>query len=93
MRILPQFWPRNQRSAPAGSENPTGFHPIANHIRYESYPDSGRESAAGRQNIAMRRLCFPFGRAMPPHGGILPAGDDARLGKDEYEIIEKISDE
>jgi hypothetical protein len=30
---------------------------------------------------------------MPPHGGILPAGDDARLGKDEYEIIEKISDE
>ncbi|MDR1231015.1 MAG: hypothetical protein LBK61_06410 [Spirochaetaceae bacterium] len=40
-------------------------------------PDSGRESAAGRQNTVMRRLCFPFGRAMPPHDGILPAGNDA----------------
>jgi hypothetical protein len=25
----------------------------------------------------------PFGRAMPPHDGILPATDDAGLGKDE----------
>ncbi|MDR1232160.1 MAG: hypothetical protein LBK61_12275 [Spirochaetaceae bacterium] len=40
-------------------------------------PYSSRKSAAGRQNTVMRRLCFPFGRAMPPHDGILPAGDDA----------------
>ncbi|MDR1230816.1 MAG: hypothetical protein LBK61_05385 [Spirochaetaceae bacterium] len=46
-------------------------------------PDSCRESAVGRQNTPVRRLCFPFGRAMPPHGGILPAGDDAGWGKDE----------
>jgi hypothetical protein len=31
----------------------------------------------------MRRLCFPGGRAMPPLDGILPAKDDAGLGKDE----------
>ncbi|MDR1230655.1 MAG: hypothetical protein LBK61_04550 [Spirochaetaceae bacterium] len=43
----------------------------------ESCLYSGRESAVGRQNTVMRRLCFPFGRAMPPHDGILPAGDDA----------------
>ncbi|MDR1229905.1 MAG: hypothetical protein LBK61_00745 [Spirochaetaceae bacterium] len=41
------------------------------------------ESAAGRQNTVMRRLCFPCGCAMPPHDGILPAGDDAGLGRDE----------
>ncbi|MDR1232172.1 MAG: hypothetical protein LBK61_12335 [Spirochaetaceae bacterium] len=35
------------------------------------------ESAAGRQNTVMWRLCFPFGRAMPPHDGILPAGNYA----------------
>ncbi|MDR1230427.1 MAG: hypothetical protein LBK61_03375 [Spirochaetaceae bacterium] len=66
------------RSAPAGGENPAGFSslcetcPFANHT-----PILAGESAAGRQNTAMRRLCFPFGRAMPPHGGILPAGNDA----------------
>ncbi|MDR1232118.1 MAG: hypothetical protein LBK61_12065 [Spirochaetaceae bacterium] len=53
-----------------------------NHIRCESYPGSSRESAVGRQNTVMRRLCAPLhgepsGRAMPPHDGILPAGDDA----------------
>ncbi|MDR1232300.1 MAG: hypothetical protein LBK61_12980 [Spirochaetaceae bacterium] len=40
----------------------------------------------GRQNTVMWRLCFPFGRAMPPHDGILPAGNYAGLGRDEYEI-------
>jgi hypothetical protein len=35
------------------------------------------ESAAGRQNTVMWRLCFPFGCAMPPHDGILPAGNYA----------------
>jgi hypothetical protein len=58
--------------APAGGENPTGFHPFAN-----SPPILAEELAAGRQNTAMRRLCFPYGCAMPPHGGILPAGNDA----------------
>ncbi|MDR1231074.1 MAG: hypothetical protein LBK61_06710 [Spirochaetaceae bacterium] len=47
-------------------------------------PILAEESAAGRQNTVMRRLCFPFGCAMPPHGGILPAGNDAGWGKDEY---------
>ncbi|MDR1230444.1 MAG: hypothetical protein LBK61_03460 [Spirochaetaceae bacterium] len=42
-----------------------------------STPILAGESAAGRQNTVMRRRCFPFGRAMPPHDGILPAGDDA----------------
>ncbi|MDR1230511.1 MAG: hypothetical protein LBK61_03810 [Spirochaetaceae bacterium] len=55
-----------------GAKTPAGFSSLC-----ESYPDSGRESAAGRQNTVMRRLCFPFGCAMPPHDGILPAGDDA----------------
>ncbi|MDR1231721.1 MAG: hypothetical protein LBK61_10000 [Spirochaetaceae bacterium] len=36
-------------------------------------PILAEESAAGRQNTVMWRLCFPFGRAMPPHDGILPA--------------------
>ncbi|MDR1230093.1 MAG: hypothetical protein LBK61_01690 [Spirochaetaceae bacterium] len=89
----PQFWSKEQRhgrqntplrrTAPAGGENPQGFHPFANHFRCESCPDLNHtpilaeESAAGRQNTVMRRLCFPFGRAMPPHDGILPAGNDA----------------
>ncbi|MDR1232104.1 MAG: hypothetical protein LBK61_11995 [Spirochaetaceae bacterium] len=73
MRILPRFWPRNQRragtlyggcaslrSAPAGGENPSGFHPFVKHI-----PGSGRESAAGRQNTVMRRV---------PAGGENPQG-------------------
>ncbi|MDR1231114.1 MAG: hypothetical protein LBK61_06915 [Spirochaetaceae bacterium] len=71
------------RSAPAGGENPQGFHPFANHIRCESCPFlnptpilAGNQRH-GRQNTVMRRLCFPFGRAMPPHDGILPAGNDA----------------
>jgi hypothetical protein len=29
------------------------------------------------QNAVMRRLCFPFGRKIPPINGILPAKDDA----------------
>ncbi|MDR1229938.1 MAG: hypothetical protein LBK61_00910 [Spirochaetaceae bacterium] len=36
-------------------------------------PNSCRKSAAGRQSTPLWRLCFPFGRAMPPHDGILPA--------------------
>ncbi|MDR1229866.1 MAG: hypothetical protein LBK61_00535 [Spirochaetaceae bacterium] len=64
---------------PCGGRKPAGFSSLC-----ESIPDSCRESAAGRQNTAMRRLCFPFGRAMPPHDGILPAGNDAGWGKDEY---------
>ncbi|MDR1232042.1 MAG: hypothetical protein LBK61_11675 [Spirochaetaceae bacterium] len=55
------------RSAPAGGANPTGFHPIANHfLLVKPVPDSGRESAAGRQSTPLWRLCFPCGRAMPP---------------------------
>ncbi|MDR1231862.1 MAG: hypothetical protein LBK61_10735, partial [Spirochaetaceae bacterium] len=60
------------RSAAARGENPSGFHPFAN-----LSPILAEESAAGRQNTVMRRLCFPCGRAMPPHDGILPAGNDA----------------
>ncbi|MDR1232323.1 MAG: hypothetical protein LBK61_13095, partial [Spirochaetaceae bacterium] len=85
------------RTAPAGGENPQGFHPgpcrgrkpAGFSSRCESFPDAkpvpdanlspilAEESAAGRQNTVMWRLCFPFGRAMPPHDGILPAGNDA----------------
>jgi hypothetical protein len=64
---------RDLRSAPAGGENPSGFHPFANPA-----PVLAGRSAAGRQNTVMRRLCFPSGRALPPLDGILPAGDDAR---------------
>jgi hypothetical protein len=42
---------------------------------------SCRKSAADGQNTVMRRLCFPFGHATPPHDGILPATDDAGLGR------------
>jgi hypothetical protein len=38
----------------------------------------------------MRRLCFPFGRAMPPHDGILPAKDDDGLESDEY-VLDKMN--
>ncbi|MDR1231695.1 MAG: hypothetical protein LBK61_09870 [Spirochaetaceae bacterium] len=57
-----------KRGTPAGGENPLGFHPFAN-----LSPILVEGTAAGRQNTVMRWLCFPFGRAMPPHGGILPA--------------------
>jgi hypothetical protein len=67
-----------QAGCPCGERKPSRvFIPLQNH------PGSGRESAVGRQNTVMRRLCFPFGRAMPPHDGILSAGDDAGLGRDE----------
>ncbi|MDR1230807.1 MAG: hypothetical protein LBK61_05340 [Spirochaetaceae bacterium] len=49
-----------------GANTQPGFHPFANLSPLESYPNSGRESAAGRQSTPLRRLCFPFGRAMPP---------------------------
>ncbi|MDR1231642.1 MAG: hypothetical protein LBK61_09605 [Spirochaetaceae bacterium] len=57
---------------PRGAQTLPGFHPFANHIRCETYPlvkpipGSSRESAAGRQSTPLWRLCFPFGRAMPP---------------------------
>ncbi|MDR1232278.1 MAG: hypothetical protein LBK61_12870 [Spirochaetaceae bacterium] len=66
-----------KRGAPAGGENPRGFHPIV-----EPLPVLAERAAAGRQNTAMRRLCFPFGRAMPPHGGILPAVTMPDWGED-----------
>jgi hypothetical protein len=58
-----RFWLKisEDRSAPAGSENPSGFHPFANLT-----PILAEESAMGRQSTPLRRLCFPFGRAMPP---------------------------
>ncbi|MDR1231328.1 MAG: hypothetical protein LBK61_08000 [Spirochaetaceae bacterium] len=69
----------NYAECPAGGENPSGFHPFANHFRLETCPDVNltpilaEKSAAGRQNTVMWRLCFPCGRALPPHDGILPA--------------------
>ncbi|MDR1230785.1 MAG: hypothetical protein LBK61_05230 [Spirochaetaceae bacterium] len=60
------------RNAPAGGENPSGFHPIVIPL-VKPTPVLAEESAAGRQNTVMWRLCFPCGCAMPPHGGILPA--------------------
>ncbi|MDR1230621.1 MAG: hypothetical protein LBK61_04380 [Spirochaetaceae bacterium] len=52
---------------PAGGENPQGFHPVVNHFRCETYPQFwSKEQRHGRQSTPLRRLCFPFGRAMPP---------------------------
>ncbi|MDR1231758.1 MAG: hypothetical protein LBK61_10200 [Spirochaetaceae bacterium] len=51
-----------------GAKTQPGFHPFA-----KPSPIPAEESAAGRQNTVMWRLCFPCGRAMPPHDGILPA--------------------
>ncbi|MDR1230666.1 MAG: hypothetical protein LBK61_04605 [Spirochaetaceae bacterium] len=45
---------------PCGGENPTGFHPFAGLIRF--LPGISGDG----QNTALWRLCFPFGRAMPP---------------------------
>jgi hypothetical protein len=61
-----------------GAKTQPGFHPYV-----EPLPVLAEGTAAGRQNTVMWRLCFPCGRAMPPHGGILPAGNDAGLGRDE----------
>ncbi|MDR1232044.1 MAG: hypothetical protein LBK61_11685 [Spirochaetaceae bacterium] len=44
-----------------GAQTLPGFHPFAN-----LSPILAEESAAGRQSTPLRRLCFPFGRAMPP---------------------------
>ncbi|MDR1230047.1 MAG: hypothetical protein LBK61_01460, partial [Spirochaetaceae bacterium] len=56
---LPQggFWGRRHWAllparAPAGGENPQGFHPFANSIL-------AGKSAAGRQSTPLRRLCAP----------------------------------
>ncbi|MDR1230104.1 MAG: hypothetical protein LBK61_01755 [Spirochaetaceae bacterium] len=49
------------RSAPAGGENPQGFHPFANPT-----PILAGNQRHGRQSTPLRRLCFPFGRAMSP---------------------------
>ncbi|MDR1230921.1 MAG: hypothetical protein LBK61_05920 [Spirochaetaceae bacterium] len=43
------------RSAPAGGENPLGFHPFL-----------PKDQRHGRQITPLWRLCFPFGGAMPP---------------------------
>ncbi|MDR1230305.1 MAG: hypothetical protein LBK61_02765, partial [Spirochaetaceae bacterium] len=67
----PRFWPRIS-GVPLRGRKPYGFSSLR-----ETYPDSCRKSAAGRQSTPLWRLCFPFGRAMPPQGGALPAGDDA----------------
>ncbi|MDR1229767.1 MAG: hypothetical protein LBK61_00030 [Spirochaetaceae bacterium] len=69
------------RTAPAGGENPAGFHPFFSHSFVKPLPVLVEGTAAGRQNTVMRRLCLPFGRAMPPHDGILPAGNYAGLGR------------
>ncbi|MDR1230549.1 MAG: hypothetical protein LBK61_04005 [Spirochaetaceae bacterium] len=42
-----------------GAKTQPGFHPFANHFRCESFPDSGRKSAAGGH--ALWWLCFPGG--------------------------------
>ncbi|MDR1230156.1 MAG: hypothetical protein LBK61_02020 [Spirochaetaceae bacterium] len=46
--------------AAARGENPTGFHSFA------IYPILAEKSAVGSQSTPLWRLCFPFGRAMPP---------------------------
>jgi hypothetical protein len=69
----PGITPRRHGKPLRGANTLPGFHPVVKPI-----PGSGRESAAGRQNTVMRRLCLPCGRAMPPHDGIMPARDEAR---------------
>ncbi|MDR1232141.1 MAG: hypothetical protein LBK61_12180 [Spirochaetaceae bacterium] len=65
--------------SPCGGRKPVGF----SSLRGTAPRFWPRNQRHGRQNTVMWRLCFPCGRAMPPHGGILPAGNDAGLGKDE----------
>ncbi|MDR1230190.1 MAG: hypothetical protein LBK61_02190 [Spirochaetaceae bacterium] len=62
---------QNSESAPAGAKTRWVFIPLRNSILFLP------KISGNRQNTVMRRLCFPFGRAMPPHDGILPAKDDA----------------
>ncbi|MDR1230959.1 MAG: hypothetical protein LBK61_06110 [Spirochaetaceae bacterium] len=59
---------------PCGGRKPVGFSSLCDNLSGYCWKRRG-----GRQNTVMRRLCFPFGRAMPPHDGILPATDDAGL--------------
>ncbi|MDR1231552.1 MAG: hypothetical protein LBK61_09150 [Spirochaetaceae bacterium] len=72
-----------KKKYPAGGENPKGFHPFFSHPFVKPLPVLAERAAAGRQNTVMWRLCFPCGRAMPPHDGILPAGNYAGWGRDE----------
>ncbi|MDR1230883.1 MAG: hypothetical protein LBK61_05730 [Spirochaetaceae bacterium] len=63
-------------SSPCRGRKPAGFSSLLSfYSRFAFVPSPilAGESAAGRQNTVMRRLCFPCGRAMPPHDGILPA--------------------
>ncbi|MDR1230348.1 MAG: hypothetical protein LBK61_02980, partial [Spirochaetaceae bacterium] len=69
-------WCRSGRGLPLRGRKPAGFSSLLSfYPRFALVPSPilAEESAAGRQNTVMRRLCFPFGRAMPPHDGILPA--------------------
>ncbi|MDR1231959.1 MAG: hypothetical protein LBK61_11250 [Spirochaetaceae bacterium] len=63
----------------------SGFHPFVKHISpmRNISPILVGNQRHGRQNTVMRRRCLPCGRAMPPYDGILPAGNYARLGRDE----------
>ncbi|MDR1231680.1 MAG: hypothetical protein LBK61_09795 [Spirochaetaceae bacterium] len=74
------------RTALPGAKTLPGFHPFVNHISLmrNISPILVEGTAAGRQNTVMWRLCFPCGCAMPPHDGILPAGNYAGSGRDEY---------
>ncbi|MDR1230731.1 MAG: hypothetical protein LBK61_04950 [Spirochaetaceae bacterium] len=74
--------PSSGRAAegPCGGENPQGFHPFFRPVpgSLASHPLVwSKEQRHGWQYTGMWRLCFPFGRAMPPHDGILSAGNDA----------------
>ncbi|MDR1231042.1 MAG: hypothetical protein LBK61_06550 [Spirochaetaceae bacterium] len=50
------------QGAPAGGENPAGF----SSLREASPQFWSKEQRHGSQSTPLRRLCFPFGRAMPP---------------------------
>ncbi|MDR1230111.1 MAG: hypothetical protein LBK61_01790 [Spirochaetaceae bacterium] len=67
---------RAPAEGPCGGRKPAGFSSLLSscpRFAFVPSPILAEESAAGRQNTVMWRLCFPFGRAMPPHDGILPA--------------------
>ncbi|MDR1232363.1 MAG: hypothetical protein LBK61_13300, partial [Spirochaetaceae bacterium] len=59
--------PPQARTAPAGGENPQGFHPFFKSFLRGASPRFWPRISGDGQNTVMRRLCFPFGRAMPPH--------------------------
>ncbi|MDR1232188.1 MAG: hypothetical protein LBK61_12420 [Spirochaetaceae bacterium] len=71
----------NPRGAPAGGENPLGFHPVE-----ESLPVLVEKAAAWQAEHPLRAAVLPRRVRNAAAGGRSACRDDAGLGREECEI-------